>query len=71
MCHFGQFWVLGVNYCLKVLEQNNSVCHRYFQLGTQVLESMKGYLEELVVELQQVGIIIYGMVFVLLIHCNL
>ena len=39
---------------LIIIEQN-FICHRYFQMGSQVLESMKGYLEELVVELQQVG----------------
>ena len=40
---------MEVNFLLVVI-----CLYSYFQLGSQVLESMKGYLEELVVELQQV-----------------
>ena len=46
---------MEVNFLLVVI-----CLYSYFQLGSQVLESMKGYLEELVVELQQVHLNMTG-----------
>ena len=46
---------MEVNFLLVVI-----CLYSYFQLGSQVLESMKGYLEELVVELQQVHLNVTG-----------